>query len=177
MLDRRNFLAHAAEGISGIALAHLLAQEGMLLAGETAPIRPALEPAAPLQARAAHFPEGTPEHDALTQITTEPGSGSSSSSSSSSSGGTPPAVPTGVSFTQDNPGDAVAAGADADAAVTLWRAYQRAAGSADAPVLVASAAALPTSFTIAPGDYEFTMTAGNAGGESAPSAPVTLTVA
>jgi hypothetical protein len=56
LLDRRNFLAHAAGGMSGIALAHLLAQEGLLLARETTPIRPVIEPAAPLQARATHFP-------------------------------------------------------------------------------------------------------------------------
>jgi hypothetical protein len=56
LLDRRSFLAHAGGGMSGIALTHLLAQEGLLLAGETTPIRPAIEPAAPLQARATHFP-------------------------------------------------------------------------------------------------------------------------
>ncbi len=56
LLDRRNFLAHAAGGMSGIALAHLLAQEGLLLARETTPIRPVIEPPAPLQARATHFP-------------------------------------------------------------------------------------------------------------------------
>ena len=44
------------------------------------------------------------------------------------------------------------------------------------PVPAASAGALPTSFTIAPGDYEFTMTFANADGESVPSAVVTLTV-
>ncbi len=55
LLDRRNFLSHAAGGLSGIALAGLLAQEG-LLAAEAGPIRPAIVPEAPLRARAAHFP-------------------------------------------------------------------------------------------------------------------------
>jgi hypothetical protein len=56
LLERRDFLAHAAGGLSGIALANLLAQDGLLLAGETTPIRPAIKPEAPLGARAAHFP-------------------------------------------------------------------------------------------------------------------------
>lgn len=90
----------------------------------------------------------------------------------------PPAAPTGASFVQgENPGDAVEAAADAVAGATLWKIFQRAAGSSDAPELVASAAALPTSFTLAPGDYEFTLTVTTAAGESAPSAPVTITVA
>ena len=56
LLDRRNFLAHAAGGLAGVALADLLAREGLLLANETTPIRPPIEPAAPLRARVAHFP-------------------------------------------------------------------------------------------------------------------------
>jgi hypothetical protein len=55
LLDRRGFLAHAAGGLSGIALANLLAQEGKLAAGQGGPIRPAIKPEAPLAPRAAHF--------------------------------------------------------------------------------------------------------------------------
>lgn len=55
LLDRRGFLAHAAGGLSGIALANLLAQEGRLAAGQGGPIRPAINPEAPLAPRAAHF--------------------------------------------------------------------------------------------------------------------------
>ncbi len=56
LLDRRRFLSDAAGGMSGIALASLLAQEGLLLAGPATPIRPTILSAAPLRARAAHFP-------------------------------------------------------------------------------------------------------------------------
>ncbi|MBI3838454.1 MAG: DUF1501 domain-containing protein [Planctomycetia bacterium] len=56
LLERRDFLAHAAEGLSGIALANLLAKDGLLLASDTAPIRPAIQPDAPLRARPPHFP-------------------------------------------------------------------------------------------------------------------------
>jgi hypothetical protein len=54
MLDRRRFLAGAAEGLSGIALASLLARDGVL-AAEAPPIRPPIRPAAPLAARPSHF--------------------------------------------------------------------------------------------------------------------------
>src|SRR5262245_32215036 len=54
LLDRRRFLSHAAEGLGGIALSCLLAQEG-LLADDRSPIRPAIRPEAPLAARGAHF--------------------------------------------------------------------------------------------------------------------------
>lgn len=117
------------------------------------------------------FVPGTPAGDALSQIDTgAPGGGGSGG------GNPPPAAPLNATFTQANPGDAVEANADAAAGVTLVRVYQRAVGDTNPPVLIASAATLPTSFTIGPGDYEFTMTYGNANGESAPSAPVTLTV-
>ena len=54
---------------------------------------------------------------------------------------------------------------------------KRPAGATSDPELVASAAALPTFFTESPADGEYTMTAGNDDGESAPSAPpVTMTV-
>ena len=56
LLDRRNFLTHAGESLSAIALANLLAHDGLLQAAETAPIRPAIRPEAPLGAREAHFP-------------------------------------------------------------------------------------------------------------------------
>ncbi len=55
LLDRRRFLASAAEGLSGIALASLLADQGLLAGDVATPIRPAIEPAAPLRARAPHF--------------------------------------------------------------------------------------------------------------------------
>jgi hypothetical protein len=50
MLLRRDFLQHAATGLSGIALASLLA------ADETRPIRPAIDPSRPLAPRVPHFP-------------------------------------------------------------------------------------------------------------------------
>ncbi len=56
LLDRRGFLAHAAGGLSGIALANLFAQEGRLAAGQGGPIRPVINPEAPLAPCAAHFP-------------------------------------------------------------------------------------------------------------------------
>ena len=55
LLDRRNFLTQAAGGLSGIALASLLAQEGLLAAEETGTWRPEIDPAAPLRARPPHF--------------------------------------------------------------------------------------------------------------------------
>ncbi|MFO0906250.1 MAG: DUF1501 domain-containing protein [Pirellulales bacterium] len=64
LLNRRGFLDQSATALSGIALAALLAQDGLLKAQETArptvsgksPIRPAIEPARPFAARASHFP-------------------------------------------------------------------------------------------------------------------------
>jgi len=53
-LNRRNFLAHTATGLGGIALAHLLGQERALGAG--GPIRPQINPANPNAPRPAHFP-------------------------------------------------------------------------------------------------------------------------
>jgi len=50
MLQRRDFLQHAATGLGGIALASLLA------ADETRPIRPSIDPSRPLAPRAPHFP-------------------------------------------------------------------------------------------------------------------------
>ncbi len=56
LLDRRGFLAHAAGGLSGIALANLLAHDGLLLGNELSPIRPDIAPDTPLAARSSHFP-------------------------------------------------------------------------------------------------------------------------
>src|SRR5262245_39382301 len=56
LLDRRSFLGHASAGLSGIALANLLASDGLLRADTLGPLRPPIDPAAPLRARAAHFP-------------------------------------------------------------------------------------------------------------------------
>ncbi len=58
--DRREFFARCGSGLSGIALAALLAQRRLLGAtsrdDERAPIRPAIDPRAPLRARPPHFP-------------------------------------------------------------------------------------------------------------------------
>jgi hypothetical protein len=54
LLERRGFLANAATGLGGIALASLLAEHG-LLADERAPIRPRVRPEAPLAPRPPHF--------------------------------------------------------------------------------------------------------------------------
>ncbi|PAW89553.1 MAG: sulfatase [Pedosphaera sp. Tous-C6FEB] len=53
-LNRRNFLAHTATGLGGIALAHLLGQDRAQAAA--GPIRPQINPANPGAARATHFP-------------------------------------------------------------------------------------------------------------------------
>jgi hypothetical protein len=53
LLDRRRFLNHAATGLGGIALASLLAEQG-LLAEERSPIRPRIRPEAPLAPRPPH---------------------------------------------------------------------------------------------------------------------------
>ncbi len=55
LLDRRGFLASASGGLSGIALTSLLAQDRLLANSESTPIRPAIDPQAPLRARPAHF--------------------------------------------------------------------------------------------------------------------------
>lgn len=54
LLDRRNWLAQAGVGLSGIALAALLAEDG-LLASDAAPVRPAIDSADPLAPRKPHF--------------------------------------------------------------------------------------------------------------------------
>ncbi len=52
-LNRRNFLSHSATGLGSIALASLL-EEQRLLADETAPIRPQINPGRPFAARDSH---------------------------------------------------------------------------------------------------------------------------
>jgi hypothetical protein len=62
LLDRRGFLSQTATGLSGIALAHLLARDGALGAASTAPskangpFRPAIDPAHPFAARQSPLP-------------------------------------------------------------------------------------------------------------------------
>jgi hypothetical protein len=51
LLDRRSFLGHLGSGLSGIALLHLLAEQGQ----GAKPIRPMYRPEAPLAAREPHF--------------------------------------------------------------------------------------------------------------------------
>ncbi|MEQ1853329.1 MAG: DUF1501 domain-containing protein, partial [Chthoniobacteraceae bacterium] len=53
-LNRRNFLAHTATGLGGIALAHLLDQDQAF--GAAGPIRPQINPANPNAPRPTHFP-------------------------------------------------------------------------------------------------------------------------
>lgn len=53
LLNRRHFLSHSTTGLSSIALASLL-QEQHLLAAETTPIRPQIEPGRPFAARDSH---------------------------------------------------------------------------------------------------------------------------
>jgi hypothetical protein len=53
LLDRRLFLSHLGGGLGGIALLHLLAEEG--LSAPRQPIRPVILPSAPLAARKPHF--------------------------------------------------------------------------------------------------------------------------
>ncbi len=55
VLDRRSFLGHTAQGLSGIALASLLQDDG-LLADDKSPLRPRINPALPFAAREPHFP-------------------------------------------------------------------------------------------------------------------------
>src|SRR5437762_3289888 len=55
LLDRRAFLADAATRLGGIALAALLAEQGLLRAADSSPIRPVIKPEAPLAPRPPHF--------------------------------------------------------------------------------------------------------------------------
>jgi hypothetical protein len=53
LLNRRQFLDHTARGLSGIALASLLQQDD-LLAGDSTPIRPIIDPSHPFASRPPH---------------------------------------------------------------------------------------------------------------------------
>lgn len=57
LVDRRDFLSHAAGGLSGIALVQLLASQNLLFAAtdDSAPIRPVIDPEHPFRARQPHF--------------------------------------------------------------------------------------------------------------------------
>ena len=55
MLNRRNFIGDTGRGLSGIALAALLHEDG-LLANDNSPIRPKIDPAHPFAPRKTHFP-------------------------------------------------------------------------------------------------------------------------
>lgn len=55
LLNRRRFLGNTAQGLSGIALATLLS-DGGLLASEKTPLRPKVDASRPFAARQPHFP-------------------------------------------------------------------------------------------------------------------------
>ncbi|MCA9267448.1 MAG: DUF1501 domain-containing protein, partial [Planctomycetales bacterium] len=56
LLDRRRFLGDAAGGLGAVALASLLSRDRLLAAtAERGPIRPRIDPQAPLAARGAHY--------------------------------------------------------------------------------------------------------------------------
>ncbi len=66
ILARRDFMFDAATGMSGLALAALLAQDGRLRADESkSPVRPAVRPDAPLAPRASQF---TPQASRVVMI-------------------------------------------------------------------------------------------------------------
>ncbi len=54
-LDRREFLAQAGTGLSGVALSYLFAKQGLLARDDHLPIRPVIRPHAPLASRPPHF--------------------------------------------------------------------------------------------------------------------------
>jgi hypothetical protein len=56
LLDRRHFLAHASSGLSSIALAHLLARDGLLATEDNGRQKIDYDPARPFAPRAPHFP-------------------------------------------------------------------------------------------------------------------------
>lgn len=56
LLSRRQFLSHTGSGLGGIALAALLANDGLLVAEATSPLRPTIDPARPYAPRAPHAP-------------------------------------------------------------------------------------------------------------------------
>ncbi len=56
LLNRRSFLGQSVTGLGGIALTHLLAQQGLLAEEPSGPIRPQIDPSQPHRARPPHFP-------------------------------------------------------------------------------------------------------------------------
>jgi len=56
LLDRRGFLARSGSALGSIALADLLAGDGLLGAAEEMPIRPEIDPARPFAPRRPHYP-------------------------------------------------------------------------------------------------------------------------
>lgn len=54
LLDRRNFLAQTATGLSGVALTQMLAAQGLLGVEKLSPIRPDIDPQNPNRARKPH---------------------------------------------------------------------------------------------------------------------------
>lgn len=55
LLGRRDFLRWGGTGLGGIALAALLAEQGLMAAGQRIPIRPAIDSANPYAPRPPHF--------------------------------------------------------------------------------------------------------------------------
>ena len=55
LTDRRAFLRDAGTGLGGIALAALLAEQGLLASDEKTPLRPEIKPESPLAPRKPHF--------------------------------------------------------------------------------------------------------------------------
>ena len=53
--NRRQLLLNTANGLGGIALASLLAEQG-LLASDSSPLRPVIDPSLPFASRESHFP-------------------------------------------------------------------------------------------------------------------------
>lgn len=53
LMNRRGFLGHMGTGLGAVSLLHLLGTDGLLAAG--GPIRPTIDPAAPLRPRSPHF--------------------------------------------------------------------------------------------------------------------------
>jgi hypothetical protein len=55
LTDRRAFLRDAGTGLGGVALAALLAEQGLLASDAKSPLRPDIKPESPLAPRKAHF--------------------------------------------------------------------------------------------------------------------------
>jgi hypothetical protein len=88
-----------------------------------------------------------------------------------------PPAPAGLTFTQENAGDAVVVDGPALAAGATLAIFAKLVGASGEPVQVGATMALPTAITgIAPGDYEMTAKVTIDGVASDPSTPVPLTV-